>query len=196
MILYGGRARVVYTTRMKILDRISELPRTRGLGFVLIGGHAINAMAERRHTRDIDIAARAARADEWREVLLSMGYKLLHESDAFLQFAPPTLGEWPLDVMLVNESTFAKLDADAAPTDVGGEYHVKVASARHLVAMKLHALKQSGGRLKDMADIVMLIGGGEIDVAGPDFRAMCLKHADEGVYEEIVKHCGREASGG
>lgn len=179
---------------MEILQRLCDVANERGLGFILIGGHAVNTLAERRQTRDVDIAVRAARADPWREILLGLGYELRHESDAFMQFAPPDIAEWPLDIMLVNESTFAQLNAEAVLTDVGGKRNIAVASARHLVAMKLHALKQSGGvdKLKHMTDIVMLIGDNatrdSLRVSEPDLKALCLKYADENTYEAIIQY--------
>jgi len=74
-------------------------------------------------------------------------------------------GFWPLDLMFVSYSTFTKMWAAAVPIKLVGA-PVKIPSLDHLLALKLHALRNSNQRreLKDMVDSVYLIEANRIDV--------------------------------
>lgn len=173
---------------MKILDSIHQLADENNLEFVLIGGHAINAIGDRRQTRDVDLLVCEADKSSWKKILLALNYELFNDSTAFMQFNPGKLEEWPLDILLVNESTFRELKASASRINVGGKEDVLVPSIKHLIAMKLHALKQGDEirRLRDLLDIITLLRYGELDVISDDFKKMCQDFANEAVYEEIV----------
>ncbi len=174
---------------MKILDLIQQLANENGLEFVLIGGHAINAIGDRRQTRDVDLLVCETDKKLWKKLLLDMDYELFNDSAAFMQFNPGKIEEWPLDILLVNEITFKKLKADAISKNIGGKEDILIPSKKHLIAMKLHALKQGDEirRLKDLLDIITLIRHGDMDVEGDEFRKMCQDFASEKEYEEIVK---------
>ena len=78
---------------MKILDLIHQQAEKKGLDFILIGGHAINAMGDRRQTRDIDLVVCESDSNLWKELLLDLGYEVLNISDAFLQFNPTDISQ-------------------------------------------------------------------------------------------------------
>ena len=62
-----------------------------------------------------------------------------------------------VDVMLLNKATFDKLRAQSREIDMGGTA-LRVPKPLHLVALKLHALKQNPKRLgKDWEDIQYLL---------------------------------------
>jgi len=174
---------------MKILDSIHQLAESNNLEFVLIGGHAINAIGDRRQTRDVDLLVCEADKELWKKILLDMDYELFNDSKAFMQFNPEKLEEWPLDILLVNEKTFNELIASASSVNVGGKKDVLIPSNNHLIAMKLHTLKQGDEirRLKDLLDIITLVRHGNIDIESDDFKIMCQDFASNEVYEEIVK---------
>tara|TARA_R110002096_G_scaffold91753_2_gene207641 strand:- start:442 stop:978 length:537 start_codon:yes stop_codon:yes gene_type:complete len=174
---------------MKILDSIHQLAESNNLEFVLIGGHAINAIGDRRQTRDVDLLVCEADKEAWKKLLLDMDYELFNDSTAFMQFNPGKLEEWPLDILLVNERTFNELKSSASSINIGGKENVLVPSKEHLIAMKLHTLKQGDQirRLKDLLDIITLVRHGNIDIAGDHFKKMCQDFASIQVYEEIVK---------
>jgi hypothetical protein len=61
-----------------------------------------------RTTFDVDLIVSREDKEKWTRVLVGEGYSLFHEGAAFLQFSPPGPRILPLDLMLVNEGTFAK----------------------------------------------------------------------------------------
>ena len=174
---------------MKILDLIHLQARKEGLEFILIGGHAINAIGDRRQTRDIDLVVCETDRKHWKELLLSIGYEELNVSDAFLQFSPTDMAQWPVDIILVNKETYNGLRDKATAMNIGGQYDVLIPAAEHLIAMKLHTLKQGNQerRLKDLLDIITLVRHGQIDIDSDNFRQLCEKYAALEIYEEIIK---------
>jgi hypothetical protein len=65
---------------------------------------------------------------------------LIHEKETFRQYAMPVSSGWPVDLMFVNQSTFAAMIAAAKPVEIQGA-NLQLASLEHLLALKLHALK-------------------------------------------------------
>ncbi len=174
---------------MKILDLIYQQAQKEGLEFILIGGHAINAIGDRRQTRDIDLVVCETDRNQWKELLLAIGYEELNISDAFLQFNPTDITQWPVDIILVNEQTYNGLRDKATSINLGGQYNVLVPSAEHLIAMKLHTLKQGNPerRLRDLLDIITLVRHGQISIDSDFFRQLCEKYATSEIYEEIIE---------
>ena len=174
---------------MKILDLISQAAREQALECLLIGGHAVNATGDRRQTRDVDLVVCEAERKRWEALLSSMDYKLFNDGGAFLQFSPPDPAQWPIDLMLVNERTFSGLRDRARRVNLGGQHDVLAPSLEHLIAMKLHAMKQGdpARRLRDLLDIITLVRQGRVDVGGDDFKQLCERYGSLETHAEIVK---------
>lgn len=181
---------------MKILDLISQAAREQGLECLLIGGHAVNATGDRRQTRDIDLVVCETERKRWEALLYNMEYKLFNDGGAFLQFSPPDLSQWPIDLMLVNERTFSGLRDGARAVNLGGQHDVLAPSIEHLIAMKLHAMKQGAParRLRDLLDIITLVRQGRIDVGGGEFKQLCERYGSREIHAEIVKTLQEEGS--
>lgn len=177
---------------MKILDIVAIQARERGLRFLVIGGHAVNAYGERRQTGDVDLLCGEAERAAWLDLVTALGYSLFHEHKAFLQFSPPALENWPIDLMLVEERTLEGLLAESAEVNFGGAENVRIPSIEHLIALKLNVLEQVGKEreLKDLADIVALVRIGKLDVKDERFRMLCEKYGNANIYEKIVDAAG------
>lgn len=163
----------------------------RGPEFIVCGGYAVNAYHVIRKTGDIDLVVRARDASSWKEFLQAAGYSVYHESPAFVQLEPPAATSWPVDLMLVDDRTFDLMRSEARQFQFGGTT-CWIPSLRHLIAMKLHALKQTGRRRlrKDAVDIVELAEKNGIDLRGEDFRRQCEKFADGTIYDKILQYVG------
>ena len=181
---------------MKILDLISQAAREQALEWMLIGGHAINATGDRRQTRDVDLVVCETERTRWEALLSKLGYTLFNDGGAFLQFSPPDLTQWPIDLMLVNERTFSGLRDGARGVNLGGQHEVLAPSIEHLIAMKLHAMKQGAParRLRDLLDIITLVRQGQVDVGGADFKQLCERYGSREIHAEIVKTLREEGA--
>lgn len=69
---------------------------------------------------------------------------------------------------------------------------VMIPSLNHLLALKLHAIRHTRGTrgVKDMGDIVTLIETNRLDVATPEFRALCGQYGTLEAYESIQRLFG------
>ena len=136
----------------------------------------------------------------------SLGYQLYFETPGFVQFEPNKVREglresddcyqWAIDLVVVESQTFTKLFATAEFFTYGSQEALATVSPLHLIAMKLHALKQSGRneKLKDLRDIVELVRYLKLDIEALEFRALCDKYVGSDlsgeVYEQIKKFAG------
>ena len=176
---------------MKILDILGELAIQKDFKFLLVGGLAMNLYGDRRQTTDVDIAIRDKDRGKLMSSLTRLGYEIFNDTDAFLQFKSKELGDWPIDCILVDEQTFDTMIKEAKATDISAKFSIIIPSEVHLIAMKLHSLKQANSvrRLKDLMDIVSLVKLTNIDFKSDNFKNLCFKYVNQEVYEEIIKKC-------
>jgi len=171
---------------MEILRYIRDYAAKPGLCFLLIGGHAINTYGVQRGTADVDLLVERSKREQWKDILQRIRYSVYFEHENFIQFKPPELGLWPVDLMLVDDGVFSKLDESAEVVELGG-IQVRVPSIKHLIALKLHAMKErfQKGSLKDFDDIVNLLKVGGLDIASNELRELSLKYVSEEQYQQL-----------
>lgn len=133
-----------------ILDDFHKAAKSAELEYLLIGGFAVSYWSTPRFTADVDYVVAASSFEKAKEAAGHIGYRLeyLHPKGSFAHFSNAEAGGFRIDFMIVDESTWRKLKSDAAEADIGGTYAFPIVSPLHLVAMKLHAARQS-----DRADI-------------------------------------------
>ena len=158
------------------------------LPFLLAGGHAVIVHGYARSTFDLDLMVRQEDRARWLELIQGLGYSLLREGPTFLQFNAPARSSFPLDLMLVNATTFSRMQADAVATPAlaGG---VRVVSLMHLLALKCHAVKHGhpGRIVKDADDVIHLLQNNGMDPDAEAVREVFRNHGSEEFYEKIRK---------
>ena len=88
------------------------------------------------------------------------------------------------------EETFQNIIKDAKGIEVMGR-KLLVPSAEHLIALKLHAIKNDPKReTKDLNDVFELIKAKGLDVRSSKFKDFCLKFGNAGLFERIQKWAG------
>ena len=182
---------------MSALGTIASSARDKGLSFLVAGGHAVIAHGHPRNTFDIDLIIRRTDRDLWTDLTRALGYSLHREGPTFLQFDPPNAQALPLDLMLVNDATFAKLAADAVPAPPSAS-GARMVSLLHLLALKCHAIKHGhpGRVVKDADDVIRLTQVNQLDVNDPTIRELFLKHGTVELYEKIGRICSQSRTGG
>jgi predicted nucleotidyltransferase len=170
---------------IEILCRARSVPER---DFLIIGGHAIGAHGYSRQTIDLDILIPKSQKNYWKELLLEKGYEVHSEREAFAQFNHPIREMWPVDFMLVNENTFSGMYEEAVKGVLHG-MEVKYPSLFHLIALKLHVIKQGmpHRELKDLNDVVQLVLANGIDVKSAEFKQLCEKYGNLRAYETIAR---------
>lgn len=155
---------------------------------MLIGGHAVNAYGISRQTGDVDLVAQRSVKEQWLALLKRLKYQVSQSDDRFARFRPETLAAWPIDLMFVDDQTFAKLLADSQVTKIGVAT-VRVVSARHLATLKIHALKhyQEHRHLKDYNDLVALLRLERTGISESELRALCERYASIDLFDKIKR---------
>ena len=143
---------------MRELPAIADEAEQSRLPFLIIGGLAVSSYGHVRSTADADFAIPRRDLDAWKGLLAKFGYAVKHEQSAFAQFLPPFATMWPVDLMLLNDATFEKLNRAAKMNTIAGKPR-PVPCALHLIAMKLHAVRHGSAdrRDLDLRDITELI---------------------------------------
>lgn len=160
-----------------------------GLDFLLVGGHAVNVRGYQRTTLDFDFLIASRDLLPWVEILSSAGYGLITpEIKAFAQFSPQEGENFRVDLMLVDDSTFAKLLAGSEWLDFGSR-RIRVISVLHLIALKLHALRSEDRRAlgKDYFDILNLIRLNGVDIRSPEFEGILDRYATESIRQRLFR---------
>lgn len=176
---------------MEILRTIKFYCEAKDLRFIMIGGHAVNSYGLSRQTGDIDLLARSEDSFEWDKLLKKLRYIEFQRTKVFARFRPGELAAWPIDLMFVDSNTFEKMYAEAFEFDFG-IVTVKIASLRHLIALKIHALKtpQKHRELKDYGDILELLRRNKNALTHNELKALCEKYASLELFYRLEKDLG------
>jgi predicted nucleotidyltransferase len=178
---------------MIFLQQIVSAGSQRKLGFLVIGGFAVIFHGCSRDTADLDLLVRREDRAAWVDYFVSQGYTVLRDAGSFIQFQPPEGNAWPVDLMLVADSTFEPMLAGAIEVDMY-DTKVRIPSLEHLLALKLHALKHGhvGRFSKDFLDVEALVRVNRLDLRSEPLRSIFLKYGTLDLYEKISRALASE----
>jgi predicted nucleotidyltransferase len=177
---------------VNLIATIDKEAKARGLPYLIVGGYAVIAHGYPRVTFDLDLAIRRSQQEEWLRLVQRLGYSVFHDGGAFLQLTSPE-ERWPLDLMLLNDGTFEKLHGQAVAQDIG-EVRVPIVSLLHLIALKVHALKNTRTHrfLKDFQDVTELVTRNKINLASPELQEIFERYGTPELYGKISRACTAE----
>ncbi|MEO8440420.1 MAG: hypothetical protein ABI540_09385 [Spartobacteria bacterium] len=167
-----------------------------GLPSLLVGGNAVNLLAYSRTTFDLDLLVPEADVEQWIAFLARHGYAIFYRTANFvrLRFAVDPAAALPIDLMLADQETFRKMQAGSQRCDLGNDLQLTIPSALHLIALKLHALRNPA-RLEsgiDLQDVKHLIKTAGIDVSSSEFQEIAQRYGTEEVLSRLLTELGRE----
>lgn len=174
---------------MDIFTEIARASSEKDLPCLLIGGHAVNAYGYARTTLDVDLLIPEGALAGWMGMLDGLGYRCFHETDAFAQYSPPEgSSEFPVDLMVVGEDTYAKLATNAEAHTLGNQ-EFSLPRVLDLIALKLHALHSPARAAKgrDLPDILALARRHGIEPTDHDFQDILARYAPEEIRAEIER---------
>ena len=174
----------------ELFDKLSvEFERVK-IPFLLIGGYAVNAYGYSRTTQDVDFMIASSDYGRAKEIVQRLGYRQYVHKDLCARFVDHE-NEWPpLDLVFVDQETFQNVVKEAKSVDLLGR-KLLVPSAEHLIALKLHAIKNDPKReAKDLNDIFEIIKAKGLYVSAPKFKDFCLKFGNADLLERIQKWAG------
>jgi hypothetical protein len=140
-----------------VLDRLSQHLEGQGHRWALAGALAIRAHGLDRRTQDLDVVTEAVAQPAAISFLESIGYQTLYKSAGFSNHEHPDPIFGRVDLIYVDSTTAERLFEAARSVSWLGR-QVLVPSAEHLIAMKVHAMKNDPARtFREMADIQFLL---------------------------------------
>jgi hypothetical protein len=153
--------------------------------FLVIGGHAVIAHGYSRNTVDLDLLVRKADRTIWVEAVAAMGYRSFHSHENFEQFRSADR-DIDLDLMFVSEATFEGILVASKETSFGS-IAARIPSLQHLIALKLHVLKQGleHRMLGDLDDVIQLILVNAADLDQAEWKQVFEKYGNEELYEKV-----------
>lgn len=171
------------------LIRLGLEAQAAGLPHLIIGGNAVIHHGVPRFTRDIDFLIPAMNREAWEALLLRAGYLRYHAAGAFAQYEadPGHPGRVPVDLMMVDESTWEKLHDSAEQEPLASGYFARWPSPPHLIALKLHAWKGifREGKERDWSDIMGLIESCGIDIHDESFKELVERYGGQDALEKL-----------
>lgn len=174
---------------MKILEYINLKTQGSAVEYLIIGGHAVNAYGFSRQTGDLDLLVSKKDRVFWIEAIKSLQYKIFQEHEAFCRFTPNAHINWPIDLMFVDDLVFKSILSESIFEDF---YSVKVRipHIKHLIALKLHALKQRQAHRedKDILDIKNLLSYNKSVIDEKTLLELCTKYDRLDLYEFFKKN--------
>ncbi len=175
-----------------IFDVVGQKLPAAGVGFLMIGGHAVNHYGYSRATIDVDFMIASSDVDTVRSVMKAAGFSNVSQSENVVFFNNPDI-PYRVDFLHVDEATLRRLVAGAQRIEYGGQ-SLLVPSLLDLIAMKLFALKEGSTKReeKDFPDIVNLALEHGLDIEA-DLKPLCDKFADESIYLKLAKQIWEQA---
>ncbi len=168
-----------------ILEILAGGLSQRKIPALLIGGYALQAYGVVRQTLDVDCLVADTDAGGVGQLLLAAGYRERARTSNFVRYIHSSLYLMDVDVLLVDQSTLQAMLKASRPYRLGS-FEWRVPGLVHLVALKLHALKNAPGRdAKDFKDIVELLGGNRADWQAHDLENLCRKYGPEDIYAQV-----------
>lgn len=173
---------------MSFFATIHEEAGRRKLRFLVIGGLAVNHYGYARETGDLDFFVSQDDRAGWLKLLEDFGYTNHNDGGSFIQFNPPAQNAWPVDLMFVQEKTFAPVFTASGEANFFG-VNSRVPNLEHLIALKLHALKNTrmSRFLKDFLDVEYLIRINRLDIKSAKVRELFGKYGTPDLYDKISR---------
>jgi len=155
---------------------------------LIIGGHALAVHGVQRNTVDLDCMVVAENRELLTEFLRARGFDEMSRHKSFSRFRHQSLVYPLLDVMEVDARTWSKMEPESVAGVLYG-HSVRVPALAHLVALKLHAMKQNPEREpKDLSDIVHLVRGNRGAISDAALETLCGRYAPAGYWAKLRNH--------
>lgn len=160
--------------------------------FILIGGYAVIAHKFSRLTQDIDFLVSETDRERAIQALGKEAYQSFHSTPLFTRFKSNIPGMLVVDLLYVDSKTMLVISKEGKEIVIDGRTFV-IPSLLHLIALKLHALKNSP-RLresKDLLDIVGLVKENAIDIESDEFKKVCEKYGASSIHQRLLQFFGK-----
>ena len=164
-----------------LFDLISRFERP----LLIIGGHALTVHGVMRQTVDLDCLIAVENRDAFDNHLRGGGFTQVSATENFARYTHQSDMAPDVDILFVDAPTLEKLLASATPLH-RGEVELQVPSLPHLIALKLHAIRNNPAReAGDLGDIVRLLAANPRAVCAEELAAICQRFGPEGIEAKL-----------
>ncbi len=169
-----------------IFHLIAHILEKEKVSCVLIGGFAVNHYKVSRQTADIDILTTQESYEKVLPRFKEEGYRVKYHEKIFARLTNQRYPLMDVDFLFVDARTLLTMVKEGTKVDVGGKKFV-VPSLNHLIALKLHFLKQNSSmrEFKDLMDILQLVKMNDVNIKAKGFRHICTTYGSEAIYRKI-----------
>ena len=158
----------------EVFDLLLRIQKRRSLPLLLIGGWAVQAHGYARNTLDVDCLVSIPNDPAVAEELERVGFVCFDEKPSFRRYWHRLDDRLVLDVMRVNASTFEKMWGASEEYSLGG-IELRIPALQHLIALKLHAAKNTHRTEKDLGDVIELLRANPGKVSPAELMQICDK---------------------
>lgn len=158
-----------------------------GVPLLIVGGTAVQVYGYSRFTKDFDCVI--AREDDARlaAVLKVAGYEEFDRHNVVARYRHATRRDWIIDTLLLSADTFGKMWA-LRQTERLATIEMHVAAPQHVIAMKLHAVKQNPARtMSDVLDILELIKLQRARFSRDELAEICDRYGTPDLREKLLE---------
>jgi hypothetical protein len=173
----------------KVLSELARFLDAQGVRWGIAGGIALNAHGHARGTTDLDLVVEESVKPDLLRHVAGLGYELLRVSEGFSNHLHPAQEWGRVDFIYLDPRTAGLLFGDARLARPLGGLEVLVPSPKHLIAMKVQAIRNRPSRMfQDMADIRFLARLPGVDLK--EVRGYFEKHGLADKFVELERTLG------
>jgi hypothetical protein len=167
------------------IDILGEALEDVGGGGLLVGGLALQRHAVARQTLDVDCLISDGDRDRIVASFEREGFAVAAETESFVRLHHESVYMMDLDLLLVDEETLSEMLRESLSVTIGSR-DLRVPCLAHLVALKLHAVRNDPKReLRDLADIVDLLRANPDVVTGDELEQLAGRYGPDGILDRI-----------
>jgi len=168
------------------------------IDYALIGGFGLHAAGVVRSTGDIDFLIPAEAVPRVKKLMISHGYKLIHESGDISNYVGTKIELGRVDFLHAHRQyTCAMLARAPLKKMLDGQFELKVLKAEDLIGLKVQALTNDPRRYhQDMSDIESLIVQSRAKLDMSLVREYFALFKSEKMLEDILKRTNHVSSAG
>jgi hypothetical protein len=118
----------------------------------------------------------------------SLKYACGQNNSVFSRFSPDGHINCPIDFMYVSDEVFNEFLTESVEVKIY-DYKTVVVSAKHLIFLKLHALKNfiQHRHSKDLLDVIEIIRKNPNSITDVELKNACIKYANIDLYNRIIE---------
>ena len=141
----------------KLLSQVRETDtalKSANVGYMVVGGVAVNAHGVLRATHDLDVMVRAEDSDTLDGVLKTLGYRSVDRREDLAHYVRPD--GLRLDVLFSRRPVSARLLKHPKYARYS-DLDIPIVSVEGLIGLKVQSFNDDPRRLRDLEDIMRLI---------------------------------------